>query len=258
MRPIVLLALLANALPSQGLVSGQVSTNPVMPGQTVTFTVTNASSQSLNLGSGCAYAAVRQGLPSGPIVYNPICTTILVNLPPCGTVTTPYTPAAGLAPGLYWFQVRYLTGPSSVAGANIMNEYFPFHVLDPTQPVLFEVAPARVGQDLILGLSAPAQPGGVYVAAASYTSNVGFAAGPTQYVGLDLDWLFALSFPAPDPFLFSNFQGGIDPFGNAPPIVVHVPNLPALVCKPLHVQVAVLGSTGPFVLSNPMNFAIAP
>lgn len=254
MRSFLVVVLAALPLTAQGLVSGYVSVNPVAPGQATAFTVTNAGSVNITLGSGCAYATVRQGLPTGPITFMPLCTSISLNIPPCGTATTSFTPAAGLAPGLYWFEVRYAT----LLGANLNREYFPFHVLDPAQPVLFPVTQARVGQDLILGLTAPNQAGGVYVAAASYTSNLGFAAGPTQYVAIDYDWLFGLSFPSPDPFLFSNFQGAIDPFGSAPPIIVHIPALPALVCKPLHVQVAVLGGTGAFVLSNPLNFSIAP
>ena len=100
MRLALVVALATVPLAAQGLVSGHVSVNPVASGATTSFTLTNASGASLILNAGCAYTTVRQGLPTGPIVFMQICNPAAVSLAPCATATTGFTPAPSLAPGL--------------------------------------------------------------------------------------------------------------------------------------------------------------
>ena len=106
-----------------------------------------------------------------------------------------------------------------------------------------------------IGAGFPA--GTPYVAAASFTTNQGLSLGPGKFLCLDIDFLFHLSFPNPLQGLFSNFSGVLDINGAATGLTVHLPNVPFLQCKPLHVQAAVLPSSG-LELTNVLNFTIAP
>jgi hypothetical protein len=111
--------------------------------------------------------------------------------------------------------------------------------------------------DLLMSISAPSYGGAAYVTAASFTTNTGFPVTNNLYACLDPDFVFFLSFPVPDPSLFANFQGTLTSTGTITGQTVHIPNIPALQCKPLHVQAAVIGTLGQLpVLTNALNLSI--
>ncbi len=103
MKHALALALLAASVAAQGIVSGVVTPNPALPGQTVNLVVTNGASFPIMFNSGCAYVAVRSGSPTGTVVDAPICLTIIVTVQPCGTRSQPWTQPPNLLPGLYYF-----------------------------------------------------------------------------------------------------------------------------------------------------------
>jgi hypothetical protein len=250
MRSIALALLLSASLAAQG-VSCTITPNPVPAGGTITIAVTEANNIGIQFPSSCNFSAIRQGSPTGPIVDGPFCLTVITPLGPCQTRTMAWSLLPSLGPGLYYVQVNYWdTGFSALT-----TEFFPFHI-GSGAPLLAAGAPAQIGTTVPLTLSDPSSPGGGFICAASFTTNTGFSIGPGLFVSLDMDPIFALSFPSPDPNFFLNFQGTLDGAGAASMGLV-LPNLPFLVCKPLHLQaVTVNGSL--IRTSTVQNFRILP
>lgn len=242
------LLLLVSSLGAQG-VSVVLSPAVVPVGGTLSIAVTEANGVTLTFPSSCNFEGIVQGSPSGPIVDGPFCLLVLTNLGPCQTSTSSWGLAPNIGPGLYYVRVSYYDPSSS-----FRSEYFPFHI-GLNEPRLTSTVPARIGQSLPLSLFSPSVPSAYYAAAASFTTNTGFQALPNLFVSLDPDFLFFLSFPTPDPLLFTNFQGFLDLTGSAQ-LSVEIPNLPALLCKPLHVQAVVQSPLGAVRASSVQNFSI--
>lgn len=250
--------LLAGTSPGQR-VSASVTPNPAPQGQPITIAITEANGTGATLPSSCAFQSIHSGSPTGPVVFAPICLLVLTPIAPWGTASQIWTQmnssGVQVPPGTYWFEVRTLdTGAS-----NPVSDFFCV-TIQGTQmdPSLTAGGPAQRGQALPLSISAPNFSNGVYVAAASLTTNTGQTLGPLSPC-LDPDPLFALSFPVPDPVLFTGFQGPLDAQGSASGLAVNIPDVPALQCKGLHVQAAVLDpTTSPpaAALTNALSFSI--
>ena len=88
-----------------------------------------------------------------------------------------------------------------------VTEWIPFNVDSGVDPFLFPQTQARVGQSFVMDLTYVFGAFRPYVVAASLTTNTGLNAGGGLFVSLDPDPVFALSFPVPNPFLFTGFQG---------------------------------------------------
>mgnify|MGYP000993139749 CR=1 FL=1 len=174
-------------------------------------------------------------------------------IPPWGTRSQSYTPPAGNLVQVYYFQVDYFDA-AGIFHSEFFAGMFPN---TPTGTVLASSLPPHVGMPLALSLSSSLHPSSPYVLAASGTTNTGIAVSLPVFVSLDADPIFALSFPTPDPTLFTNFQGSLDSSGNAV-AGLNIPNFPVLACKPLHVQAVILNGGGIASLSNPLNFTIMP
>ena len=234
------------ALVAQG-VSATTTPDAVSNGGVVTLII-KAANGTVHLPDSLGFVAVRQGSPTGPNVNTIFSMPVIVTIPACTTYTTLWqVPLQTTAvPVTYFFEV--LAWNASYTSYTI--DFFPVTV-NPPQAALVEVWPTTRGLLWNMALGAPTFAGAPYVAAISATTNVGMAGPAGQFIALDADPLFAISFPNPLPGVFSGFQGSLDVFGTAPPIVTAIPNIPSLACLPLHMQAGVLNpTTGNVVLTN--------
>ena len=255
LRALVLSSLLGSFVTSSGVaqgVSAVILPNPVLPGSTVSVTVTEANGTSIVFTTPCGFDQVRADSPTGPVINASPCPLANTPVSPWGSVSGTWN-VSGFGPGTYWLRMRYWDANLAV----LTSEWCCLQVAYPFTPTLTAQTPAQVGQDLLMTLGSGFPAGTPYVAAASYTTNQGLPLGPGNYLCLDIDFLFDLSFPIPLPGLFSNFIGVLDANGSATGLTVHLPNIPFLQCKPLHVQAAVLPPSG-LELTNVLNFTIAP
>lgn len=254
-RTAIALGYLAAALTAQG-VSGVVTPNPAPIGQAVSLTITNATGATIQLPSSCAYQTVRAGTPTGPVIDAPICLTVLTPIAPCGTRTQGWSPPPNLLAGTYWFEVRYWDANFT----QLSTEFFCFSYQGSGAPALGALTTARIGQDLVMDITAPGYGGAAYIVAASLTTNTGFTIPNLGFACLDLDAVFFLSFPSPNPVLFANFQGTLPNTGYLAGPTVHIPGILSLVCLPLHAQAVLLPNSPsvPPALTNALNFSIAP
>jgi hypothetical protein len=249
-RCAMVLCVLSSAVISQG-VALQMSPDPLPVGGTLSVTLTESNGVNITFLTSCVFTSVHTGTPNGPIASSVFCAQALSTLGPHGTRSQTWTPPTGMGPGLYYLKVVYRpAGPP-------ITEWFPITILDPAQPLLSAANNARVGQTLLLSLSDPASPGVGYLCAGSITTNQGFNATPTVFCSLDMDSVFALSYPSPLTSVFSGFQGVLDGNGGAG-LSVHCPNFPPLANTPFHVQGVVLGAAGQVALTNPLSFTILP
>ncbi len=238
-------------------VSMVVTPNPAPQGSSISVAVT-AASQPISVG-GCVISGVHQGNPSGPNVMGPIfCITIVLNINACATVTRTWngngTGGQPVPPGDYWIRVDiFSVGPLPVAS----SEFFPLTIVGPaSRPTLTALTAPQIGQPLVFGIAAPADPNAPYIAAVSFTTNVGLALSGAQHLALDLDALFALSFPNPLPLLFSGFQGSLDATGSANNITLSLPFAPFLQCTGIACQAAVFPAAGGLQLTNGVSLTI--
>lgn len=226
--------------------------NPSIPlaGTTVQVRMTNGSTQPAVLSSGCGYNAVISGSPTGPIAFQPfICPLILITIAPCGSRTLNLNLPVGLAPGPYYVRVDYSLGGTGP----LIQEFMPFEIGGGTAPVLSSTSLPQLGTTWQAGINAPSLPSALYFTAASFSANVGIPLPPSNFIALDFDLLFQLSFPTPDPLLFQNFQGVLDASGQSPlPIGVNIPNAPALLWQGIILQAALLDFLGNVSTTNPL------
>ena len=249
-RLAVILCLLSSAVFAQG-VALQMTPDPLPVGGALSVVLTESNGVNITFLSSCVFTSVHAGTPNGPIASSVLCAQALSTLGPHGTRAQSWTAPSGMAPGLYYLKVVYRpAGPP-------ITEWFPLTILDPAQPLLSAANNAQVGQTLSLSLTDPASPGAGYLCAGSITTNQGFNATPTVFCSLDMDSVFAFSYPSPITSVFSGFQGALDGNGGAG-LSVHCPNIPSLAHSPFHVQGAVLSAAGQIGLSNPLSFTILP
>jgi hypothetical protein len=125
-RSPALLALLALALPAgadvpcgPAGVTASVSPQVAALGQSIEVTLTNDSSQTITLPSGCVYQAVYcsracEGIPPGALVYGPACITVLWPIQPGRSETMPWDQRDDeneqVPTGTYAFQIAHDSG----------------------------------------------------------------------------------------------------------------------------------------------------
>ncbi|NRA96669.1 MAG: hypothetical protein HRU14_10730 [Planctomycetes bacterium] len=260
MKPVVVAALLAASLAAQPRISATITPNPCPVGTPIFVTLeATQSAQSL---SGCGGNAIISGSPLGPLAWG--CTLSLTSAPVLGpgnpqTFSLP-TSSGGtpISPGHYWVRVPWRTiAPLVVQPV----AFFPFRI-DPVAggggPVLSSTGPATRGQFLVLAINAPANAGGFYQLAISLTTNVGVPAVGGVHIALDPDPFLFLSFPSPNPQLFPDFIGFLDPSGASsffnPRFLI--PNYQSIRGLPLAVQGAVTAPSGAAFLTNGLTFSI--
>ncbi len=260
-KPCLLAPLLVAAtLFGQGI-TGIVSPNPVPAGAPMALSICNGTG-GLIYYSQCPQWSIRQGSPTGPVVLAPPCPPPPVPVPlnhgasaNAGFVFTPF----GLPSGSYFIDFLYANAQGAPVTETIA---FSIEGMGSTPlATLRATNPARVGQHLNLQIDAGAVPGtggAPYLVAASFSTNVGFFATPTQFCPLDLDFLLVMSIVNPDPLVFANFQGSLNPNGFRSGIALLLPNLPALANRPLHLQAAFQPAGGLPLLSSIENLCIAP
>src|SRR5262245_7013674 len=256
----VFAALFSATLVAQDL-SVTVSPNPAPPGATITVTATDASGLGWYTPFGCLISSISAGTPGGPTINYFPCTFLGVAIPPCGS-PTPRTGSwntsqpmigGGLPqPGLYYLEIQKSIGPFGA----ISTEWHAV-TLDSSGmvPVLSAVNAPTWGSVFQMSLSSPANAMDTYAVALSGSTNTGAAITGSLYLSLDLDAIFGLTFPTPDPNLFGNFQGQLNYLGDSPPITINIPPLFAG-CIPLHAQGAAVSATGSIALSNDLHFTI--
>jgi hypothetical protein len=109
-----------------------------------------------------------------------------------------------------------------------------------------------------MSVASPLEAFGIYIAALSFTSNVGQAITPNLFAHLDNDPLFCLSTSGLYAASFQNFYGPLDMNGNSPLITVPFPNDPSLACLPIKAQFAVLDVMLVPRATNQLNFSVLP
>ncbi len=222
----------------------------------ITVSVQDATGAGYQYRTNCLTTSITIGSPTGPFVNLGLflCLTSYQTVAPYGTATKSYSLPNTLAPGIYFVKVQYRL----IGTTTLLTEYVPFQVAVPTDPTLTATTIAQVGQTLSIDISAPAHPYEVYIAAAALTTDVGIPVAPGLTVALDNDAIFGLTFPVPLAGVFDNFQGNLDGSGFFSGINVNFPNVPALAYLPFHVQAAVVPFSGSPIMTNCLNFCIAP
>jgi hypothetical protein len=228
----------------------------VFAGNPITITVRDATGQGFSHLANCVATTIHSAQPNGPVVNLPsaTCGAALTPVPAFGTASKTQNLPSSLAPGLYYWKVEYAPGASTT----LVAEWFAFTVDSGIDPFLFPQTTAQVGQSFVMDLTHVFGAFRPYVVAASLTTNSGMNFGGL-FVSLDPDPVFMLSFPSPDPVLFTNFQGVLGISGTAFGVSINIPPVPALANLPLHVQGAV--GRGPGLaplLTNVLNVCIAP
>ena len=150
---------------------------------------------------------------------------------------------AFVPPGEYWWEV--IVWEPFYAAQRV--DWFCLTVQPPGAPALTEASPARIGTAATMALTAPTEPGALYIAGFSFSSNQ-----PVDVLGLPS----CLSLP----ILIGGVRQGIgflDGSGNAPDLAVDLPAMPGLVGLGYHVQVLLSGASG-LRLTNDLAQTILP
>lgn len=255
---LALATVLASHAGAQSLaLAGRASPNPAPLGTTITFTL--ESTAVVMLSSGCVINEIRSGSPTGAVVWQPfICPAVLIQVNPGAPLNTTWNqldsvgqPVPG---GDYYARFSFWDQNFGVQ----THRWVPFRISDPLAPAQATLAatgfPTR-GSVFNLSITDTANPGAVYVAAASFTTDTGWTVAPGFHIALDQDALWNLSFPAAHPALFAGFTGSLDASGFTNVPMVFVPQLAQLQGLPFAVQAVVLGAGGA-VLTNPLTTVI--
>ena len=247
---ILSIAMLVSSIPvSAQTLNATVSPNPVLVGQSVTLSITDAQGLGSQLPSGCVVTSVTQGGPSGigtEVLNGVFCTANIVPIPSCASgqaLSQQWSgnTATGPAPaGRYWFNVTFW----DVGFTTLRTESFPFTIVAAASaPTLSTLTPPIVGTNFTMQIASPADAGSSYICASSATTNVGIPLG-TSRIGLDPDALFLLTFPNPLPGVFTNYQGTLDASGNSPAIGINLPNFTPLQCLSIATEAVIIPSGG--------------
>ena len=224
--------------------SGEFSPNPAVPGVPVTFTLTDATRAGLVLSSSCGFFTIHRGTQDGPIVgLSVACPTVLVPVSASGSFSFTWDQRDGngkpVGPGRYWFEARAFAPGLGL----FVTEYFCLSVQELGKPALTASGMAQVGKTTALTIHSPNDPGALYLAVVSLSSN-----SPITVVGLE-------TCVSPPLFVtpLVNALGVLDASGQAS-LAVRVPNWPGLAFAGFHVQ-ALLASRS-FRLTNDLSFSI--
>lgn len=232
--------LLAALAPAQ-VHAGEFSPNPVQPGQTVTFTMTDSTGQGRNLPSPCTWYTIHSGSQAGPVVGTGVgCPAVIVPLAPNGSRTFAWNQldqnGRQVPPDQYWIEVRsWDQGFGSLA-----IDWFCLSIQAAADPALTAQAPTVIGTNVPLLVQAPQLPGAFWFCAASLSAN-----NPVSVLGLDL----CLSQPITAAPLLGAF-GQLDAQGNSSGLALALPNLPWLRFQGLQLQALIVPASGPFAVTN--------
>jgi len=249
--------MMATAAAQSASLSCQVSPNPVTPGGAMTFAV--QATVPGYLASGCGINEIRQGTPTGPIVWQPfLCPLILIPVGPGGFYGVNFQAsgmAGPLAPGTYYAIINWSGG-----GVSQPSGVFPFRVDSPNtppDPVLSASGNLVGGQTTNLTITSLTDPGAFYICAASRTTNIGWSLPGGQHVSLDMnDPIFALSYPAAVPGVFNGFSGALNGSGVSSGISITIPAGVIATGSPGAVQGAVIDTAGNIKLTNALTFSV--
>ena len=136
----------------------------------------------------------------------------------------------------------------------------PFTIQNPNDANIAQATVLQVGMPWVVDLTAPTLPGTFYTAAVSFGTNTGFNLPSTgDFVSLDMDALFGLSFPVALPGVFTNYLGVTDVSGIAAGITANVPNSPSLAYTPVSLQAGLVDLlTGAVTMTNVVGSYIRP
>jgi len=203
----------------------------------------------------CLWSSVNTGGPSGGTTFltSPSCFPSQTLVPACTSISQTWSISGVLSAGTYWMSASY---QNAVTGTYHLS-WTEFRVGGGgNQTALAQVAPPVRGTPWNINISHPADPAAGYFAAASLTTNVGVPFG-NDWISLDIDFLFSLSFPTPLPGLFSGFQGGLDSSGGAT-MTVFIPDVAVLDCMGIRVQAVLLSPGGQSAVTNCVDAFISP
>src|SRR5262245_62054794 len=239
-------AALAAAAPAQAI-AGSFSPNPASPGVPITLTCTDTTGQGCVLSSPCGWFTIHRGGQAGPAVpLGLFCQQVLVPVGPNGTFAFTWnqrdSSGVFVPPDSYWFEVRTFDN-----GFNVRTDWFCIAIQPANAPALTATGPARVGMVTPMQVSAPSEPGALFVAALAFTANV-----PIVVFGLQtcLDASVTLDFlVAP--------IGALDALGQSAGLALNVPNTPIALWQGAHVQSMIFGTAGP-QLTNSIAFTVQP
>lgn len=177
---------------------------------------------------GCPIPITFENDTGVPVFHSPCPPTVFDGNGVLVFTTTCVQPPILLAPGevhtTYWTQVD-MFGQPVPEGVYFVNGQG--YLLTSTVPaMIWSLGPPRVGDTRELLLSAPAEPGGLYVVAASATSTLGTALPCGGLFPLDVDALLEVSLTTPS--IFQSFVGVLDGDGCSTAPRIAVPAAPAL------------------------------
>jgi hypothetical protein len=242
---ICLFPMLLTAGLSAQTVAGSFSPNPVAPGVPVTFTGTDASGHGVNLPSPCGWYRIHQGSQTGPIVNLGIfCIQVIVPVAPNGTFSFTWnqrdSTSQFVPPGTYWFETRVWDSGFTT----LSIDWFCISIQPAGAPALTASGPARLGLSTPLQVSAPSEPGALWIVAASLSSNNPIFPGA------------CLS----DPIFFEPFTapiGVLDGSGLSSGLALLVPGSPVALYQGIHVQSLIFGASS-LLLTNDVSFTVQP
>ncbi|MGE3171730.1 MAG: hypothetical protein AB7O97_03830 [Planctomycetota bacterium] len=228
--------------------SASFTPNPVAPGQSVTMTVTDATGFGCNLSSPCGWYRIHQGSQTGPqISLGLFCPQVIVPVPPNGTFSFTWDQrddtGALVPPGVYWVEVRTLDVPLSA----FRSDWFCISIQPATAPALTATGPVRIGQVTPIQVSAPSEPGAIYLTAVGFSANA-----PIVLPGLDI----CMAAPLYLDFVVAPI-GALDLAGQSSGLAIVLPNAPVGIWQALHVQTLLSGPSG-LVVTNSLTFTIQP
>jgi hypothetical protein len=242
---ICLFPMLLTAGLSAQTVAGSFSPNPVAPGVPVTFTGTDASGHGVNLPSPCGWYRIHQGSQTGPIVNLGIfCIQVIVPIAANGTFSFTWDQRDATAqlvpPGTYWFETRVWDSGFTT----LSIDWFCLSIQPAGVPALTASGPARLGLSTPLQVTAPTEPGALWIVAASLSSNNPIFPGA------------CLS----DPIFFEPFTapiGVLDGSGLSSGLALLVPSSPVALYQGIHVQSLIFGASS-LLLTNDVSFTVQP
>ncbi|MAG56387.1 MAG: hypothetical protein CMJ83_08865 [Planctomycetes bacterium] len=246
-------AALVALAPAQPLCA-DVTPSVVIPGQTMILTLTGRSAAPLTV-SGLIVGTINTGTPNGPVVTGFGCGGCFPQMLGNGqTINWSFPWPATFNQPLYYLRVDYWQGTGP-----IVTKWIPVHIAGGA-PLLATTQNLRVNQTTNFAVSAPAFAGGIYVAAISGSTNVGFPVSNASFAVLDQQHpLFGLSWPVPVPGVFNGFLGVLDAAGATGAINIAMPNVPALAGTCVVLQVGIVPANGAAaVVTNSLSFVVAP
>lgn len=238
---------------NKGLLSLEAP-SPVPLGSTVTLRV--ESTAPMTLRSACV-SEVREGSPTGPVVYQPLfCILLLVNVGPGQPYNNMGWPGTANQPNqtikantTYYIKVEGRDINTSNAWSERWVPVRVDPVAGPAAPVLKAGAVTR-GATTPLGISDPLNPNAPYWIAAALGTNTGQNLGALGHLALDFDPLFFATLNNLSG-LTTGFQGTLS--GGSASASIQIPSIAGLQGAQIAFQAA---TTLSLSLSNPIQKVI--